>query len=51
MKKVFMMLFLAVGTSVAMAQSQKVLRGTTHFSATLAEFSYNRKAQIFLIYE
>lgn len=48
MKKVFMMLFLAVGTSVAMAQSQKVLRGTTHFSATLAEFSYNGKAQIYI---
>lgn len=48
MKKVFMMLFLAVDTSVAMAQSQKVLRGTTHFSATLAEFSYNGKAQIYI---
>lgn len=48
MKKVFIMLFLAVGTSVAMAQSQKVLRGTTHFSATLAEFSYNGKAQIYI---
>ena len=47
MKKVFVMLFLALGASAAMAQSQKVFKGETSFRATLPEFSYDGKAQIF----
>jgi len=47
MKKLFVLLFLAAGASVAMAQSQKVISGSTSFNATLAEFSYNGKAQIY----
>lgn len=47
MKKVFLMLFLAAGASVAMAQSQKVFKSETSFRATLPEFSYDGKAQIF----
>ena len=48
MKKVFVMLFLALGASAAMAQSQKLFNGRTHFRATLPEFSYNGKAQMFI---
>ena len=47
MKKVFLMLFLALGASTAMAQSQKVFKSETSFRATLPEFSYDGKAQIF----
>ena len=47
MKKVFLMLFLAAGASVAMAQSQKVIKGSSSFKATLPEFSYGGKAKIF----
>lgn len=47
MKKVFVMLFLALGASAAMAQSQKVISGVSSFKATLPEFSYDGKAQIF----
>ena len=41
------MLFLAAVASVAMAQSQKVISGVSSFRATLPEFSYDGKAQIF----
>ncbi len=41
------MLFLAAGANVAMAQSQKVISGVSSFRATLPEFSYDGKAQIF----
>lgn len=47
MKEVFLMLFLAAVASVAMAQSQKVISGSSSFRATLPEFSYGGKAQIF----
>ena len=47
MKKVFLMLFLALGASAAMAQSQKVFNGSTRFRATLPEFSSNGKSQVF----
>ena len=48
MKKLFFMFFLAASASVAMAQSQKLFDSNSSFRATLAEFSYNGKAQIFL---
>jgi hypothetical protein len=51
MKKAFLMLLLAAGASVAMAQSQKLISGSTSFRATLPEFSYDGKAQIFTINE
>ena len=47
MKKLFVLLFLAAGASAAMAQSQIVFSGSSSFRATLPEFSYNGKAQIF----
>ena len=48
MKKVFVMLFLALGASAVTAQSQKLFNGRTHFRATLPEFSYDGKAQMFI---
>ena len=48
MKKVFVMLFLALGASAVMAQRQKLFNGRTHFRATLPEFSYDGKAQMFI---
>lgn len=48
MKKIFVMLFLALGASAVMAQSQKLFNGRTHFRATLPEFSYDGKAQMFI---
>lgn len=47
MKRLFIMLFLAAGAGVAMAQSLKLIEGSSSFSATLPEFSYNGKAQIY----
>lgn len=47
MKKLFVLLFLAASASAAMAQSQIVFSGSSSFRATLPEFSYNGKAQIF----
>lgn len=48
MKQLFFMFFLAASASVAMAQSQKLFDSHSSFRATLTEFSYNGKAQIFL---
>ena len=47
MKKLFVLLFLAAGASVAMAQSQRLISGVSSFKATLPEFSYDGKAHIF----
>lgn len=47
MKKLFVLLFLAASASVAMAQSQKVINNSRSFRATIPEFSYDGKAQIF----
>ena len=54
MKKFFLLIFLAISASTAMAQSQKLFENNSYnfrFRATLPEFSYNGKAQIYLMSE
>ena len=48
MKRLFTLMFLAASASVAMAQSQKLIQGNHSFDATLAEFSADGKAHVYL---